>query len=214
MFEDFLRTIVFVLPACLIAIIVHEASHGLTSYMLGDPTPKEEGRLSLNPMRHLDFLGTLSLLIFHFGWAKPVNVRPEYYKNKKLGMFLVALAGPLANFIVAFIGVFFLGIVIKTSNGEYSRVTEYLYNLFLYIFIINIGLGVFNLIPIPPLDGSKILGVILPSETYFKIMRYELYLSFFLVLLLCLGILDRPLEIITSNIFDFYYFIIRMIFKI
>lgn len=181
------------IPAVVIAISLHEAAHGLMSYKLGDPTPKKDGRLSLNPLKHFDPIGTLCLIFFHFGWAKPVMVNPYYYKNKKQGMVLVALAGPFMNFLIAFISIFSMTLIAKLTllNGIWI----YLFFFLMYLATINIGLGIFNLIPVPPLDGSKVLGVVLPNDKYFKYMQYEQYGMIILVILLFAGILDRPFNL-------------------
>ena len=112
---NIIQDLIYTVPAVLIAICFHEFAHGLVSYKLGDPTPKYEGRLSLNPLNHLDPVGTLALILFHFGWAKPVMVNPQYYRNKKIGMVEVALAGPLMNFFIAFIFLFLYAIFYKYS---------------------------------------------------------------------------------------------------
>lgn len=185
--------LLYTIPAVVIAISLHEAAHGLMSYKLGDPTPKKDGRLSLNPLKHFDPMGTLCLVFFHFGWAKPVMVNPRYYKNKKVGMVLVALAGPFMNFLIAFLSLFTIALIseITLINGPLI----YLFVFLMYLAIINIGLGVFNLVPVPPLDGSKVLGAILPSDKYFKYMQYEQYGMIVLVLLLFAGILDKPFSL-------------------
>ena len=109
---DELRQICFSLPGTLAAICIHEMSHGLMSFALGDPTPKREGRISLNPLRHLDPMGVICLVVLHFGWAKPVRIAPQYYKNRKLGIILVSLAGPVSNFILAFVSLILYGLAI------------------------------------------------------------------------------------------------------
>ena len=194
------EVLIYSAPAVLIALVLHELSHGLVSYKLGDPTPKATGRLSLNPLRHLDLFGTLSLLIVGFGWAKPVMINPNYYKNKKLGTVLTALAGPAMNIVLAFIGCFAISLITRISGGSIAFQTEagyqvftYIWNFLYYFVLINIGLGCFNLIPFPPLDGSKVLLAILPERIYFQIMRYERYGQLVLFLLLFLGVLDTPL---------------------
>lgn len=164
----------------IVAITFHEYAHGYISWKLGDPTPEKEKRLSLNPLNHLDLFGTICLFLFGFGWAKPVQVNPEYYKNKKQGMILTALAGPVMNFILALI----CGMFIKLNV---------LPILFETMLTLNLGLGIFNLIPIPPLDGSKVLLGILPESLYFKFMEYERYGFLILVALLYTGLLTRPL---------------------
>ena len=172
-----------------IIIMCHELTHGLFSYLLGDPTPKEQGRLSLNPMKHLDPIGTLCLILFGFGWAKPVMVDPRYYKNPKWGMALVALGGPFANFIIALLSGLVLTLI--QLHAPYTQTIEIIFNFFLYLMLINIGLGVFNLIPIPPLDGSKIIGAVLPDNAYNQYMKYQKYgMIFILGLLILLDVLE------------------------
>ena len=190
------------IPAVLIAIILHEYAHGFVSWKLGDPTPKKDGRLSLNPLNHLDPIGTLCLLVFHMGWAKPVEINPNYYKNPKLGTVLVSLAGPVTNFIIAFISM----IALVKLNPE--RVAFY---ILMYLVIINIGLGVFNLIPIPPLDGSKVLSAILPERLYFGYMKYEKYFMLVLLVAMYLGFLSTPINWLNDKVFDAMYRIVMLI---
>jgi len=180
--------------AVIICLVLHELGHGYVSYLLGDETPKREGRLTLNPLAHLDLFGTIMLLFFHFGWAKPVSIRSDNYKHQKLGVVLTALAGPIVNFIIALIGLFLLHI--PFVNGTYLSL------LLSYIVSISISLGVFNLIPIPPLDGSKVLYAILPSDLYFKYMRYEQYGMIVLMICLVTGVLNMPLTIGVSAIYN------------
>lgn len=167
----------------LIAMSFHELAHGFVSYKLGDPTPKANGRLTLNPLAHIDPMGAICMFIFGFGWAKPVSINSYYYKNKKSGITLVSLAGPCANFIIAFISV----ICIKLFAGLNSSI---LTGFFMTLFSVNIGLGTFNLIPIPPLDGSKVLASFLPSNLYNKWMAFERYGMIILLVVLSIGILD------------------------
>ena len=165
--------------AVLIILSIHEFSHGYAAYKLGDDTARLQGRLTLNPIKHLDPVGALCMVLFHFGWARPVPVNPRNFRNPKKGFAIVALAGPLANLLLAFFSAFLyllafalLKDVAFTSELTYSIATNTL--KFIVIFhSINVGLAIFNLIPVPPLDGSRILTVILPPRTYFKIMRYE-----------------------------------------
>ncbi|MEG0960742.1 MAG: site-2 protease family protein [Erysipelotrichaceae bacterium] len=190
----------FLLPAVLIALTLHELAHGFVSYKLGDPTPKREGRLSLNPFAHLDPFGTLCLIVFGFGWAKPVMVNPNYYKNPKVGMVLTAIAGPLTNFLIAFVCLLLDVLMIRFNLAYSNSFSFYIYNLLLVTSQISIGLGVFNLIPIPPLDGSKVLFALLPEDLYFKFMQYERYISVALIFVLYLGVLDAPLMMIRNGI--------------
>ena len=193
---NFIVSLLYVAPAVLIALSLHEFAHGLASYSLGDPTPKASGRLSLNPFRHMDLWGTLLLLFFGFGWAKPVSVDPRYYKNPKADMVKVALAGPLMNFVVAFVALFFMGVIAKFN----FVVTNYIYNLLCQIAIIDIGLGLFNLITIPPLDGSKVLFSLLPERYYFSYMRFEQFGMIFLLVLISVGALDGFLVTARSSV--------------
>ena len=197
-----IKLLIYTAPATLLAISAHEFAHGLVSYWLGDPTPKRDGRLSLNPLHHLDLVGTICMLVFRFGWAKPVKVNPKYYKNPKQGMALTALAGPVMNLILAFL---FLGIFVglfHVTEGSTEGILGYLMLLAQYTAIMNIGLGVFNLIPIPPLDGSKVLGIFLPQRTYFQLMRYERYGGLLMIVLLYTGVLSRPLGILRDGLLE------------
>lgn len=186
---NFIVSLLYVAPAVLIALSLHEFAHGLASYSLGDPTPKANGRLSLNPFRHMDLWGTLMLLFFGFGWAKPVSIDPRYYENPKADMVKVALAGPLMNFVVAFVALFLMGAIEKLQLPM-NIVSNYIYTLLYYTALIDIGLGLFNLIPIPPLDGSKVLFSLLPERYYFSYMRFEQFGMIFLLILISFGALD------------------------
>ena len=180
--------ILILIPLRLLALVVHECSHGYVSTKLGDPTPRIQGRLSLNPLVHLDLFGTILMILTGFGWAKPVEVNPMYYKDRKKGMALVALAGPLSNFILAFISVFLFGLfsVIFGKLNISNSLTNVLYKIFIYSAQINLCFMVFNLIPIPPLDGSRILGMFLSDRTYYTMMQYERY-SRLLIMVLSLS---------------------------
>jgi Zn-dependent protease len=158
---------IHVILAILIALTIHEAAHAVCAYKLGDPTAKNEGRVSLNPLRHLDLFGTILFLIIGIGWGKPVPVNPNYFENPKRDQALVALAGPASNFFLAVL----LAIPLKFYNFGFSPEINY---LLLIIFEINILLCAFNLIPIPPLDGSKILALLIPKTKYYQ---YEQFLN-------------------------------------
>lgn len=180
--------LIYILPAVLFAIVIHETAHGFVSFLLGDPTPKREGRLTLNPLRHLDPVGTVCLIVFGFGWAKPVHVDAHYYRNPKLGMVWVALAGPAVNFLAAFlIGIIFF--VLPDNAG-----LVWLYKLLYYFMLINTGLALFNLIPVPPLDGSKIIGALIPEKYYYTYLRFEKFGIIFLLILLATGLLNNFLN--------------------
>ena len=189
------------IPAVLIALTFHEVAHGYMSFKLGDPTARSLGRLSLNPLRHLDPIGALCLLVFNFGWAKPVPINTRYFKNPRRDMALTALAGPLSNFIMAFAGVLLLHIFATIFYYAMPEATGYLLSvervviLFCSSFaVINVSLGIFNLIPVPPLDGSRIFLSFLPPKYYFGIMKYERYIMIGLMVMLWTGILSTPLS--------------------
>ena len=175
-------TLIALVAAAIISITLHEIAHGYAAYFLGDKTAKFYGRLSLNPLKHIDWLGALCLVVFHFGWAKPVPINMANIKNKKLGLILVSLAGPVTNFLLAFIAVFLYYLLIGTKAMEFMVVSEFI----LYLIYLNIGLGIFNLIPIPPLDGSKILASFLPPRAFYKYLSFERYGS--LVLIICFAV--------------------------
>ncbi|MBR2466486.1 MAG: site-2 protease family protein [Clostridia bacterium] len=179
--------------AALIALTVHEFSHGYAAYRLGDPTARNFGRLTLNPLKHLDPFGALCMIFFHFGWAKPVPINPRYFKNPKKGFAITALAGPLSNLILSLLSALAYLLLLNAFDGvgfesEFTYKLAVNFLLFVYcLHTVNLGLAIFNLVPIPPLDGSRILNVILPPKTYFGIMRYERQIYFGLIGWLFLG---------------------------
>lgn len=159
--------IIYVLPAIIIALTIHEAAHAITAYWLGDPTAKQEGRVSLNPLKHLDLYGSILFLIAGIGWGKPVPINPHYFTHPKRDQALTALAGPASNFLLAII----IAIPLKFADfGTHSYLQLFLSGL----FEINVLLCAFNLIPVPPLDGSKILAIFLPQRAFY---RYQEFLN-------------------------------------
>ncbi len=198
------RLLLLRIPIIFLAISVHECAHGYVAYLLGDRTAKMYGRLSLNPMRHMDITGAICMLLFGFGWARPVPVNPQYFKNPKRGMSLVGVAGPVSNFVLALIFSVLYGLLIRLFGGGTFFLVGFFENLFIVGIMLNIGLGVFNLIPFPPLDGSKILAYFLPNRWYYKLMEYERYAMPVLFLLLFLGLLDAPLGFFRQAIFSVY----------
>lgn len=183
------QTLILGIPALLLAISVHEFAHGYAAYRLGDPTAKYQGRLTLNPLAHLDPLGAIMLLVFRFGWAKPVQVNPAYFKNRKQGTLIVALAGPLANVIMAWLFYnMWRTVPYYLPTAALSRTTY----LFLYINVqYNLGLAAFNLLPIPPLDGSKVVASLLPPRWEYSFLRLSMYGPFILMLMLWTGMAQR-----------------------
>lgn len=209
-----IRIILSVIPA-LLCITLHECSHGYVAYRLGDQTAKQSGRLTLNPIKHLDLIGLLMMVVFHVGWAKPVPVNMFNFKNPKRGMALTALAGPAANFLTAIVFLFIYGLLIipllvlsDTDIGYYFmqiiQLTAYL----------SIGLGIFNLIPIPPMDGSKILFSLLNDRQYYTLMRYERYGMIVSVILVSSGILGKPLDTAIAFVYEKLAFFAQLGFDI
>lgn len=184
------------LPAILIALTFHEVAHGWVSYKLGDPTAYNLGRLSLNPMKHLDPIGTLAMLFVGVGWAKPVPVNSRYYKKPKFGMALTALAGPVMNLILAFVGVLLTSLtVVLASAVSMDPTLFYIIYIFFFNFAsLNAYLAVFNLLPIPPFDGSRIAFIFLPDRLYFKMMRYERIIMLVVLALLATDVLSGGLS--------------------
>ena len=194
-----LKEILLRLPIIFIAITVHEYAHGYAALKMGDPTAKLSGRLSMNPLAHMDIVGALSMLIFGFGWAKPVPINPNNFKNHKKGTVIVSLAGPISNLFLAFLGSVLYGIFRRIGFGNFSsQFSEIFYGLLAQLILLNVCFGIFNLVPFPPLDGAKIVGAFLPYKTYFKIMQYERYAFPILIVLMYLGIFDKITPIVSS----------------
>ena len=178
----------------LIALTVHELSHGLAAYALGDDTAKNMGRLTLNPIKHIDPVGLLMMFVFRFGWAKPVPVNPYNFKNPKAGMAYTAFAGPLSNFLLAALILIFQVPLIRAYLGG-----SMLADIALSTAVISVFLGVFNLLPIPPLDGSKIFISVLPDRQYQTVLQYERYGMFLLLALIWLGVFSGPLQVLMEG---------------
>ena len=207
-FGNSLTSMVATLLAVLMAITFHETAHGYIAYRLGDPTAKNQGRLTLNPIAHLDPIGALMMFVFGFGWAKPVPVNPFYFEGDRTkGMMLVSVAGPLTNLIISFAAYF-----IYVAGSGFAAIP------FLSIFLsttvtLNIYLAVFNLIPIPPLDGSKILAGLLPKATAYKFLNtVEQYGFLILMLLIFFNITDMIMVPVANVILSFFTFILHLIF--
>lgn len=204
MFSDFnIYDIALMIAPVLLALTVHEYAHGLAAWKLGDDTAKREGRLTLNPISHLDPIGALMLVFFKFGWAKPVPFDPRNFKNPARDTTLVALAGPASNFLTAAVLTILLRIFLELNFFQiFSQSTAK--NIFLIIqygILINISLGIFNLIPIPPLDGFKILAYFLPPQIVARIYHNNLIIMFAFLLLLSTGFLGKTLWPAVMNIY-------------
>ena len=190
------------IAAVLLCLTVHETCHGLAAYCLGDPTAKREHRLSLNPLRHIDPLGALMMLLAGFGWAKPVPVDSRYFKHPKTGMALTALAGPVSNLAMAYISLVLRNFLILYYLNSGSAFLLQLIDFLALFVLLNVGLGVFNLIPFPPLDGSKVVEGLFPDRLYFTVMRYERWGMLVLLAVLWFGWLDGPLNAARSWMLD------------
>ncbi|NTW71287.1 MAG: site-2 protease family protein [Eubacteriaceae bacterium] len=188
---DNIYQIIYILPALLISITFHELAHGYTAYKLGDPTAKDMGRLTLNPLKHIDPAGFLMLVLFKFGWAKPVPFNPNYFKNRRQGTLLVSLAGPIANVIIAIIAI--IAVFIFKDFGL---------NFFSMLIQFNIFFAIFNLLPLPPLDGSKILASLLPEKIEAYFYEYEKYGYVVLLILAFTGWISKIVIPLYSIVID------------
>ena len=186
--------------AVLLCLSVHETCHGLAALVLGDPTAKARHRLSLNPLRHIDWLGLAMMFVAGFGWAKPVPVNPNYFKKPKQGMAVTALAGPASNFLLALLAMLISRLIYLYA--PYNPVWQTMFDFCLYtVAPLSIGLGLFNLLPLPPLDGSKVLAMFLPDRAYAVWMRYERY---GMLVLLALSFADIGSSFISNAILGVY----------
>ena len=177
--------------AAIIAICVHESCHALSALWLGDDTAKRMGRISLNPLHHIDWFGLLMLAVFHFGWARPVQVDMRNFRHPKRDMAITALAGPVSNFLLSALALFLLGYFYRDLIG--SAAGQFVFRLLRYTAILSISLGLFNLIPIPPLDGSKVLFSFLPDRLYARLMVLERYGMILLIVLVV--VMNRVFEV-------------------
>ncbi|MBU5627296.1 site-2 protease family protein [Oscillibacter sp. MSJ-2] len=202
-----LQAILLRIVSIFLCLTIHETCHGLAAYALGDPTAKSMHRLSLNPLRHIDWFGLLMMFVCGFGWAKAVPVDPRYFRKPKQGMAFTALAGPASNFALAFS--LMLGASAIYYHAPYSGLWDTLFEFLMSTAVLSIGLGIFNIIPIPPLDGSKVLGALLPDQAYFTLMRYERYGMLVLILLSFTNIGGG---LVSDAIFSVYWLFVRLLF--
>ena len=206
-------TLLSIIPA-LICITLHELSHGFVAYKLGDNTAKDMGRLTLNPIKHIDIFGLLMMVLFKFGWAKPVPVNMNNFKNPKRGMAITALAGPLSNLIICCVVLFIYGLVylpLVRIGTEFAYAVLTMISTTAYL---SLALAIFNIIPIPPLDGSKVLFSFLSESAYYKLMRYERYGMILLMVIVATGVLGTPLANVTEFIFDKLFVIAQLAFRL
>ncbi len=190
---------------------VHEYAHALIATKLGDNTPKYNGRLTLNPMAHISPMGAVMIFLCGFGYAKPVNINPRNFKNPKVGMAVTAIAGPISNLILGFIFIF-LSVTCFYLMGIETLMGYAIYSFLIFAGMINVNLAVFNLLPIPPLDGSRILQLLIPSKYYYKFMMYERYIVIVVFVLILTGVLSRPISIISSGIISLFINISSLLF--
>jgi Zn-dependent protease len=205
----FFQRLILQIPAILLAVTVHELSHALVADRLGDPTARLQGRITLNPLPHIDPLGALAFVIAGFGWAKPVPVNAFNLRHPRRDMAWVAAAGPLSNFVVAFLGLLALRLVAPLVQEPF--IGDPVRGVLLYVYLFNLGLGIFNLIPVPPLDGGHFLPYFLPRGSWTLIHQIEQMGPFILILLIVSGatryIMGPPFALISA----FYLWLVRLI---
>ena len=188
-----LESILLRLAAVFLCLTIHETCHGLAAYALGDPTAKRAHRLSLNPLRHIDWIGFVMMIVAGFGWAKPVPVNPNYFKKPKQGMAVTALAGPVSNFVLALLLLLAARLVYLRALAT-GTLPETLFTFLVNTASLSVGLGLFNLVPVPPLDGSKVVAVLLPDRAYNWLMRYERFGMLVLLVVISVGVGSNALN--------------------
>lgn len=225
--ESFLNILVYFLlnlPIIFLAISVHEASHAFVSYKLGDPTAKNLGRITLNPLKHIDPIGFLSMALLGFGWANPVQINTRYFKKPKRDMALSAFAGPVSNILLAFVCTGILKLIITfapvvridfVAGASFSSLALTLVTrLVFYSVLLNLMFAVFNMLPVPPLDGSRVIYTFLPAKYYFSVMKYERYIAIAIIILLFLGWISPVLNFFASGIANLFFFIFQIPIRI
>lgn len=203
---SYLVTVATAIIPALLCITLHELSHGYVAYLLGDNTAKNAGRLTLNPLKHIDIMGLVMMVVFKVGWAKPVPVNLYNFKNPKRGMAVTALAGPISNLLIGVVFLFLYGLL-YSALADGSSFQKEILDMVEVTAYLSVGLAVFNIIPIPPLDGSKVLFSALSDDTYYKLMRYEQFGMIALLALVATGVLGKPLNTAISYVFNKMFFI-------
>ncbi len=200
MFDFSLTGLIAGLPGLIIALVIHEYAHAKAADVMGDFTPRMTGRLTLNPMAHIDPIGLIMLLVVRFGWAKPVMINARNFRNWRQGELLVAVAGPVANLLVAFISLLAMAVLFKL--GMFSEGVRLVLSM---MVLFNINFAIFNMLPLPPLDGSKVLMVLLPGRLAYKLMsleRYSFIILIFLMMTPFLTMILIPLQRLVLSVFN------------
>ena len=207
-------SLLLMIPVILISLSTHEAAHGYIAYKMGDPTAYNLGRVTLNPLKHIDPMGSLCMLIFGYGWAKPVPINARYFRKPKYGMAFTAIAGPISNILIGIIGAIFYSVTLFLfsvfaadilTNEMLTNILSVLLNFFYYLGFMNFVLAVFNLIPIPPFDGSRFFSLFLPEKIYFSMMKYERYImiGILLFMIVCSRLFNfSPFGWVADKLFD------------
>ena len=207
-----ISNLIYLAIGVILSMSIHEVAHGLVSYWMGDPTAKLEGRLSLNPFKHIDWAGLVCLLFFGFGWAKPVPIDSRYYKDAKTGIIWTSFAGPVANFLLSFICVFLFYALYKFApQFIFTAAGNFISSVLSYTGLISTGFGIFNLIPIPPLDGSKVVFSFLPDDKYYKFIEGAPWMNFLFIALIFTGVLNSPLGMLRAQMISFFEMVAKMI---
>lgn len=194
---------------------IHEFAHAFIATKLGDDTARLKGRLTLNPLAHIDIMGAVMIFLVGFGYAKPVPVNPRRFKNPKAGMAITAIAGPVSNLIMALFFLILYKIFWIFYAANSTAIVLYVSAMFFfYAATVNVGLAVFNFLPIPPLDGSRILNLIIPAKYYFKFMQYERYIVLGIFALIVFGVLDRPLNFLANLVMSALQWIVNLPFDL
>ena len=207
-----ISNIIYLAIGVILSMSIHEVAHGLVSYWMGDPTAKLEGRLSLNPFKHIDWAGLVCLLFFGFGWAKPIPIDSRYYKDAKTGIIWTSFAGPVANFLLSFICVFLFYALYKFApQFIFTAAGNFISSVLSYTGLISTGFGIFNLIPIPPLDGSKVVFSFLPDDKYYEFIEGAPWMNFLFIALIFTGVLNSPLGMLRAQMISFFEMVAKMI---
>lgn len=211
--KSYIIQLLLCLPVVMLALSFHETAHGYVAYKLGDPTARNLGRLTMNPAKHLDIIGFLCMLLFGFGWAKPVPINTRYFKKPRRDMLLTSIAGPVSNVLMAFIFALVMKVFTVVSGGIFLPVDtlstmKFLFYCFLFYGIrLNISLAVFNLLPIPPLDGSRLVTAFLPPKAAYWVIKHERIIYLVLLAALFVGVLDPLLNLLTGGLMNLIYLI-------